>query len=188
VALECPLEGSGLSGTEHSSTRTTETANNLNTSPQMMCILFFFRRYTIWNISKWRFTTKRNSEATGRYRMWTSPISSFIALRLVQTGQGPSNVNTAGPCCILEYGEPRECITKHPEYYSSQETFLCTRQVCYTFTRHMHALVNAYLLYSHKFTNNDVHLCTGTVVSNCKASGLRMEGDRSNPKCHRTFW
>jgi hypothetical protein len=45
LALECPLEGSGLSGIEHSSTITTEAANNLDTAPQMVSILFVFRKY-----------------------------------------------------------------------------------------------------------------------------------------------
>lgn len=128
---------------------------------------------------------KRNSDATSRYRIWTSPISSFIALRLVQTLQGPSNVKTVGPCGIYEYGETHECITKHTECYSSQETFSRTSQMRFTFTRRVHALVKAYLQYSHEFTNNDTHLRTGTVVSNCKASDLRMGGDRYNPQCHR---
>jgi hypothetical protein len=98
--------------------------------------LFFFRRYKIWNIFKWWFTTKRNSEATGRYRMWTSPVSSFIALRLVQTGQGPSNVKTAGPCCILEHGEPRECITKHTILLKPRDIFMHMSSVLYFHTAH----------------------------------------------------
>lgn len=130
---------------------------------------------------------KRNSDATSPYRMWTSPISSFIALRLVQTSQGLRNVKTVGPCGIFEYEETHECITKHTECYSSRETFSCTSQMCFTFTRHVHALVKAYLQYSHEFTNNYNHLRTSTVVSNCKASDLRMAGDRCNPQCHRMF-
>lgn len=130
---------------------------------------------------------KRNSDATSRYRMWTSPVSSFIAITLVQTRRGPSNVKTVGPCGIFEYGESHECITKHTECYSSQEIFSCTSQMCFTFTRHVHALVDAYLQYSHEFTNNGFHLRRGTIASNCKASDLRMGGDRCNPHCHRMF-
>jgi hypothetical protein len=116
-----------------------------------------------------------------------SPISSFIALRLVQIRQGSSNVKTVAPCGLFEYGESHEYITKHTECYSRQETFSCTSQMCFTFTRHVHALVNAYLQYSHEFMNSNIHLRTGTVVSNCKASDLRMGGERCNPQCQRMF-
>lgn len=52
LALECLLEGSGLSGIEHLSTITSETANNLDTSPRMVCVLSLFRKYATLNISK----------------------------------------------------------------------------------------------------------------------------------------
>lgn len=102
--LEYPLAGSSLSGIEPSGDTTIDTANKLDTFLRMGggVLRSYFANKKLQVLPSNELGRKRNSDATSRYRIWTSSMSSFTAFRIVQTSQGPNNIKIVRPWGIVK--------------------------------------------------------------------------------------